>query len=121
MTAENARDPLAKMQLWLLREGILDEEGINRLEQKVDEEVQRAADRALQAVLPSVAREAILRHSVLGGAEADGRAVRYAAGGDGGRERTDDGGADEPLPEGRDAARRAGGGVRRGCGGRDAR
>jgi len=62
VTAENARDPLAKMQLWLLREGILDEDGINRLEQKVDEEVQRAADRALQAVLPSVAREAILRH-----------------------------------------------------------
>ena len=60
--AENARDPLAKMQLWLLREGILDEAGINRLEQKVDEEVQRAADRAMQAVLPSAAREAILRH-----------------------------------------------------------
>jgi len=60
--AENARDPLAKMQLWLLREGILDEEGINRLEQKVDEEVHRAADRAMQAVLPSVSREAILRH-----------------------------------------------------------
>ena len=60
--AENARDPLAKMQMWLLREGILDEEGINRLEQKVDEEVQRAADRAMQAVLPSATREAILRH-----------------------------------------------------------
>ena len=60
--ADNARDPLAKMQLWLLREGILDEERINRLEQKVDEEVHRAADRAMQAVLPSVAREAILRH-----------------------------------------------------------
>ena len=51
--AEMARDPLAKMQMWLLREGILDAEGINRLEQKVDEEVQRAADRALQAVLPA--------------------------------------------------------------------
>jgi len=50
------------MQLWLLREGILDEAGINRLEQKVDEEVQRAADRALQAVLPSVKPEAILWH-----------------------------------------------------------
>jgi 2-oxoisovalerate dehydrogenase E1 component len=62
VTEENARDPLAKMQLWLLREGILDEAEINRLEQKVDEEVQRAADRAMQAVLPSVAREAILRH-----------------------------------------------------------
>jgi len=60
--AENARDPIARMQLWLLREGILDAEQINRLEQKVDEEVQRAADRALQAVLPSAAPEAILRH-----------------------------------------------------------
>ncbi len=60
--AENARDPIAKMQMWLLREGILDAEGINRLEQKVDEEVQRAADRALQAVLPSAKAEAILLH-----------------------------------------------------------
>ena len=60
--AENARDPIAKMQMWLLREGILDAEGINRLEQKVDEEVQRAADRAMQAVLPSAKPEAILRH-----------------------------------------------------------
>ncbi len=60
--AELARDPLARMQMWLLREGVLDEEGINRLESKVDEEVQRAADRALEAVLPSTKREAILRH-----------------------------------------------------------
>jgi 2-oxoisovalerate dehydrogenase E1 component len=58
--AELARDPLARMQMWLLREGVLDEEGINRLESKVDEEVQRAADRALEAVLPSTKREAIL-------------------------------------------------------------
>ena len=62
VAAEHARDPLAKMQLWLLREGILDGEGINQLEQKVDEEVQRAADRALLAVLPSADREAILRN-----------------------------------------------------------
>jgi 2-oxoisovalerate dehydrogenase E1 component len=60
--AEAARDPIAKMQMWLLREGILDEAGINRLEQKVDEEVQRAADRALQAVLPSAEPTAILKH-----------------------------------------------------------
>ena len=60
--AENARDPIAKMQMWLLREGILDAEGINRLEHKVDEEVRRAADRAMQAVLPSPKPEAILRH-----------------------------------------------------------
>jgi 2-oxoisovalerate dehydrogenase E1 component len=60
--AEAARDPIAKMQMWLLREGILDAEDINRLERKVDEEVQRAADRALQAVLPSTKSEDILRH-----------------------------------------------------------
>jgi 2-oxoisovalerate dehydrogenase E1 component len=60
--AENARDPIAKMQMWLLREGILGAEEINLLEQKVDDEVQRAADRAMQAVLPSTKPEAILRH-----------------------------------------------------------
>jgi 2-oxoisovalerate dehydrogenase E1 component len=60
--AELARDPLARMQMWLLREGVLDEDGINRLEAKVDEEVQRAADKALEAVLPSTKREAILLH-----------------------------------------------------------
>jgi 2-oxoisovalerate dehydrogenase E1 component len=60
--AEMARDPLARMQMWLLREGILDADGINRLEQKVDEEVHRAADRVLQAVLPTATPEAILRH-----------------------------------------------------------
>jgi 2-oxoisovalerate dehydrogenase E1 component len=60
--AENARDPIAKMQLWLLREGILSAEEINLLEQKVDDEVQRAADRAMQAVLPSAKPEAILLH-----------------------------------------------------------
>jgi 2-oxoisovalerate dehydrogenase E1 component len=60
--AETARDPLAKMQMWLLREGILDADTINRLEQKVDEEVQRAADRVLQAILPPATHAAILRH-----------------------------------------------------------
>jgi 2-oxoisovalerate dehydrogenase E1 component len=60
--ADAARDPLAKMQMWLLREGILDAEGINQLEQLVDEEVQRAGERAMQAVLPSATAAAILRH-----------------------------------------------------------
>ena len=57
--ADALRDPIAQMQLWLLREGILDAEGIDRLERQVDAEVQRAADRALQAVLPGV--DTILR------------------------------------------------------------
>jgi 2-oxoisovalerate dehydrogenase E1 component len=56
------RDPIVRMQMWLLREGILDEDQINRLEQQVDDEVQQAGERALQAALPDAAPEAILRH-----------------------------------------------------------
>ncbi len=48
------RDPISRMQMLLLREGILDEAGINRLEQAVDEEVQRAADVAIHATLPAI-------------------------------------------------------------------
>jgi 2-oxoisovalerate dehydrogenase E1 component len=40
------------MQLFLIRENILDEEEINRLEKEVDSEVQRATDRVLAARLP---------------------------------------------------------------------
>ena len=58
--ADALRDPISRMQMWLLREGILDAEGINELERKVDEEVQRAADRALAAVLPTP--DTILKH-----------------------------------------------------------
>jgi 2-oxoisovalerate dehydrogenase E1 component len=54
------RDPVLKMQTWLMREGILDEQGINDLERKVDDEVQRATDRALAAVLAQP--ESILKH-----------------------------------------------------------
>ncbi|HEY1994841.1 MAG TPA: dehydrogenase E1 component subunit alpha/beta [Edaphobacter sp.] len=55
LAADAARDPISRMQMWLLREGILDADGINRLEKQVDEEVQRAADRAVMATLPAVA------------------------------------------------------------------
>jgi 2-oxoisovalerate dehydrogenase E1 component len=55
-----ALDPLPKLQMRLLREGILDPDAINRLEQEVDEEVRSAAERALQAALPEVA--SITRH-----------------------------------------------------------
>jgi 2-oxoisovalerate dehydrogenase E1 component len=55
LDADAARDPISRMQMWLLREGILDEDGINKLERQVDEEVQRAADRAVMATLPTVA------------------------------------------------------------------
>ena len=47
-----ARDPISCLQMFLLREGILDEKGINQIEKEVDEEVQAAADRALEAALP---------------------------------------------------------------------
>jgi len=44
-----ARDPITRMQLFLIREGILDEKGINKLEKEVEEELQAAVDRALAA------------------------------------------------------------------------
>ena len=44
LEADAARDPISRMQMWLLREGILDADAINKLERQVDEEVQRAAD-----------------------------------------------------------------------------
>jgi 2-oxoisovalerate dehydrogenase E1 component len=58
--ADALRDPISRMQMWLLREGILDADAINKLERKVDDEVQRAADRAVMAKLPSP--DTILRH-----------------------------------------------------------
>lgn len=55
LEAEALRDPLQKMQMFLLREGILDAEAINRLETQVDEEVRQAAERALRAPFPEPA------------------------------------------------------------------
>jgi len=55
-----SRDPITRMQMFLIREGILDEKGINKLEKDVEEEIQEAADRALEAALP--AADSILRH-----------------------------------------------------------
>jgi 2-oxoisovalerate dehydrogenase E1 component len=60
LEADALRDPISRMQMWLLREGILDAEAINRLERQVDDEVQRAADKAVMATLPSP--DTILRH-----------------------------------------------------------
>ncbi len=54
LAEDAAKDPISRMQMWLLREGILDADGINRLERQVDEEVQKASDRAVMATLPSV-------------------------------------------------------------------
>lgn len=60
LEADALKDPISRMQMWLLREGILDAEGINRLERQVDEEVQRAADKAVVAALPTP--DTILHH-----------------------------------------------------------
>jgi 2-oxoisovalerate dehydrogenase E1 component len=53
--ADALRDPLAKMQMRLLREGILTADQINELEQQLDRETAEAAERALEAPLPTVA------------------------------------------------------------------
>jgi 2-oxoisovalerate dehydrogenase E1 component len=48
-----ARDPITRTQMFLIREGILDEKGINRLEKQVEDELQIAVDRALEAPPPT--------------------------------------------------------------------
>jgi 2-oxoisovalerate dehydrogenase E1 component len=53
--ADAMRDPLARMQMRLLREGILSDEEINALEQSMDRVAAEAADRALEAPLPPIA------------------------------------------------------------------
>jgi 2-oxoisovalerate dehydrogenase E1 component len=58
--ADALRDPLAKMQMRLLREGILTAEEITALEQSLDQEVAEAAEVALQAPLPVA--EGVTRH-----------------------------------------------------------
>jgi 2-oxoisovalerate dehydrogenase E1 component len=50
--ADAARDPVPRLQMFLLREGILDEKGINKIEKEVEEQLQADADRALEAPLP---------------------------------------------------------------------
>ena len=58
--ADALRDPIAKMQMRLLREGILTEAQINELEQSQDHLAAEAAERALEAPLPEVSE--ILKH-----------------------------------------------------------
>ena len=60
LEADALRDPISKMQVLLLREGILDQAGIDDLERQADREVQEAADRAVAAALPEVGT--ILKH-----------------------------------------------------------
>src|SRR5215469_14774752 len=51
---EARRDPLTKFSLFLVREGLLDQKGIEAIEAEVDQEVRDAADVALAAEEPSV-------------------------------------------------------------------
>src|SRR5579871_235321 len=52
--ADALRDPITRMRLRLLREGILSAEQINALEKSLDREASEAADEALKAPLPPV-------------------------------------------------------------------
>jgi 2-oxoisovalerate dehydrogenase E1 component len=47
------RDPITRMQMFLIREGILDEKGINKLEKQVEDDLQIAVDQALEAAPPT--------------------------------------------------------------------
>src|SRR5215813_6200575 len=51
---EARRDPLAKFALFLVREGVLDQKGIEALEAEVDQDVRDAADAALAAEEPAI-------------------------------------------------------------------
>ena len=53
--ADAMRDPLHKMQMRLLREGILSPTEVNALEQQIDEQIEAAAIRAVAAPLPALA------------------------------------------------------------------
>jgi 2-oxoisovalerate dehydrogenase E1 component len=55
-----ARDPITRMQMFLIREGILDEKGINQLEKQVEDDLQIAVDQSLEAALP--APDTIMRY-----------------------------------------------------------
>ena len=54
------RDPITRMQMFLIREGILDEKQINALEKSVEDEIQQATDKALAAAIPTP--DTILNH-----------------------------------------------------------
>ncbi|HEY6968320.1 MAG TPA: dehydrogenase E1 component subunit alpha/beta [Candidatus Angelobacter sp.] len=54
------RDPITRMQMFLIRENILNEDEINRLEKEVDEEVLAASDQAEKAAPP--ATDSIYNH-----------------------------------------------------------
>jgi 2-oxoisovalerate dehydrogenase E1 component len=54
LEADALRDPISRMQVYLLQNGILTEEELHTLERDVTAEVQQAADNALLAPLPTI-------------------------------------------------------------------
>ena len=60
LEADALRDPISRMQAWLIGNGIADDEAIRAIEGSVEVEVQRASDRALAAAPPQP--PSILRH-----------------------------------------------------------
>jgi len=54
------RDPISRMQMFLVRENILGEDEINKLEKSVDDEVQEASERVERAAIP--ATDTIYKH-----------------------------------------------------------
>ncbi|MGB7169395.1 MAG: dehydrogenase E1 component subunit alpha/beta [Acidobacteriaceae bacterium] len=60
--AEALRDPIQNFQMFLLRDGVLNPESLERLEKQVEEEVREAGEQALRAPVPSSEPAAILRH-----------------------------------------------------------
>jgi 2-oxoisovalerate dehydrogenase E1 component len=48
-----SRDPITRAHKFLVSEGILDEDGIKQVEKEVDQEIQEATDRALEAAAPT--------------------------------------------------------------------
>ncbi len=53
--SDKMRDPLMRMQMRLLRDGVLSAEQINELEKSLDREAAEAAEEALKAPLPAIA------------------------------------------------------------------
>jgi 2-oxoisovalerate dehydrogenase E1 component len=71
------KDPITRMQMFLIREGILDEKGIDALEKAVDDQIQRATDKVLQAAIPSTEKAAILKYVY--SADLDPTSTQFAA------------------------------------------
>ena len=62
LDADALRDPIARLQAYLLQTGILDEHSLKQLEDEVNAEVQLATDRALAAAPADPTPTAILAH-----------------------------------------------------------